>query len=303
MKNAECSTSFESAWEALKRDFEALCSQVENRARREASSALSQIFRRLRHYEREEQWIAALRDGAALGAREFAIFAVSDGTIRLRGQHNLSLPEDLAFPSTTAKAFAAAVESQDAVVALRTAAEVGAVLGTEHPSRAHLFPISNAGRIVAILFAADGPELDAPVLELVASMASAVLERRLNQTIHSQIAPAPSANAPREAVARRLPAWAALSEADRILHAKAQRFSRVAVAQMLLARPAACRAGREQNNVYLFLQSEIDKARETYSRQYMTKPSMVDYLHLELIRSAADGDETKLGAEYPGHFG
>ena len=34
----------------------------------------------------------------------------------------------------------------------------------------------------------------------------------------------------------------------------------------------------------------------------MTNPSMVDYLHLELIRTAAGGIEQKLGADYPGQL-
>jgi hypothetical protein len=29
---------------------------------------------------------------------------------------------------------------------------------------------------------------------------------------------------------------------------------------------------------------------------------MVDYLHLELIRTAVEGDEKKLGSEYPGQM-
>ena len=84
------------------------------------------------------------------------------------------------------------------------------------------------------------------------------------------------------------------------MHARAQRFSRVAVAEMQLNRPEACRAGREQNDLYMFLRSEIDKARESYCKQFMTDPQMTDYLHLELMHIAADGDEGKLGADYPG---
>ena len=69
---------------------------------------------------------------------------------------------------------------------------------------------------------------------------------------------------------------------------------------MQLARPEACRAGREQRDLYLLLKSEIEQARETYRKQFMTIPSMVDYLHLALVQTPAEGDEVKLGAEYPG---
>ena len=99
-----------------------------------------------------------------------------------------------------------------------------------------------------------------------------------------------------------LPSWADLSQPQRDLHIRAQRFSRVAVAEMQAAKPEACRAGREQGNLYVFLKNEIDKARINYRRQFMTIPYMVDYLHLELIRVAAEGDELKLGADYPGQL-
>jgi hypothetical protein len=145
-----------------------------------------------------------------------------------------------------------------------------------------------------VLFGA-GETIDGHALELIAGMASMALERRSNASLHSQIAVAP-------AVMKRdgLPVWAALQEMDRELHRKAQRFARVSVAQMELNRPEACRAGREQANLYVFLRSEIDKARETYRMQFMTIPSMVDYLHLQLVATAAGGDEGKLGADYPG---
>ena len=99
--------------------------------------------------------------------------------------------------------------------------------------------------------------------------------------------------------AGRLPLWADLDESQRQLHIRARRFARVTVAEMQLSKPEACRAGREQGDLYLFLESEIDKAREIYSKQFRTISSMADYLHLELVRTAAGGDELKLGADYP----
>jgi hypothetical protein len=71
---------------------------------------------------------------------------------------------------------------------------------------------------------------------------------------------------------------------------------------MQLSRPDACHAGRQQGNLYVFLRQEIDKARDTYRRQFMTIPSIGDYLHIELVRTAAGGDEQKLGADYPGQL-
>jgi hypothetical protein len=96
--------------------------------------------------------------------------------------------------------------------------------------------------------------------------------------------------------------WADLDESQRQLHIRARRFARVAVAEMQLSKPEACRAGREQGDLYLFLKNEIDKAREIYSRQFRTMSSMADYLHLELVRNAAEGEDLKLGADYPGQL-
>ena len=99
-----------------------------------------------------------------------------------------------------------------------------------------------------------------------------------------------------------LPAWADLDEHQRQLHMRAQRFARVTVAEMQLAKPGECRAGRAKADFYLFLNKEIDKAREIYRKQFMTISSMVDYLHLELVQTAVEGDERKLGADYPGQL-
>jgi hypothetical protein len=76
----------------------------------------------------------------------------------------------------------------------------------------------------------------------------------------------------------------------------------VKVAQMEISRPEACRAGRKESNFYLFLKREIDSARDSYRKQFMTAPHMPDYLHLELVHTALEGQEQKLGADYPGQL-
>jgi len=101
-----------------------------------------------------------------------------------------------------------------------------------------------------------------------------------------------------------MPAPHGLADAGplRGLHVRAQLFARGKTAEMQLSRPDACQAGRQQSNFYVFLKREIDSARDTYLKQFMAAPSMVDYLHLELVRTAAGGDEQKLGADYPGQL-
>jgi hypothetical protein len=224
---------------------------------------------------------------------------LKSGIASLQGKVNLLVPHDLSFPVKSAAAFASAADSKDPVTAVRTSSEVGELLSTSDPDeRAQIFPIGNAGRTVALLFAADANAVDTNALELIAGIASLVLERESNSTLHSQIAITPA----RRPQSSRLPPWASLGEDQRSLHMRAQRFSRVSVAEMQLARPEACRAGREQSNFYLFLKSEIDRARETFRSRFLTIPSMVDYLHLELVHIAAEGDEKKLGADYPGQL-
>jgi hypothetical protein len=311
--------ALDQVWEALRREFDASCAHAARAARYQLTNELNQLFRRFRHYQDEAEWISTLLDGAGRFVQQAAVFTLKNETLHLRAQTNLSLPVDLSFPLDSAAAFASAVDTHDPVVALRSTSEVTPDLASSEPSdRCHVFPIMNGPRTVAILFAADQEYMDVNALELITGVASAVLERRANVSLHAQIAPltTPDAVAIAESPEQPSsipevvppstppgrPAWADLSEEERALHIRAQRFSRVTVAEMQLAKPQGCRAGREQNNLYLFLKPEIEKAREIYRKQFMTIPSMVDYLHLELVNTAAEGDEMKLGAEYPGQL-
>lgn len=277
------------------------------------ASLLNETLRRLKQYGSEGEWASALLDGAAQFASASALFAVQGDQFRLLDARGLNLPERLLFAKGLARAFDAAVEAKDTVVALRTPGEVTHHLsGSDFSERAVLVPIANGMRTVAILFAVSKAGSNAMV-ELLAGMASVVLERSVNATTNVQIAPAapkpsepaPTAAeaAPKTAAARKLPYWATLPDEQRQLHVIAHRFARAKVAEMQLYQPDACRAGREQSNVYLFLKKEIDAARESYRDQFLSRPGMEDYLHLELVNNIADGDENKLGVDYPGHLG
>jgi hypothetical protein len=202
----------------------------------------------------------------------------------------------------SAGAFESVRATKDAVTALRTSTEVGDALSIPNGrDRACLFPIANGTRLAAVLFASNDEETDMNALELISGLAASILERQSNAALHSQISslPLPAATASQ---AGRLGAWTNLDPKQRQLHLRAQRFARVTVAEMQLAKPQACRAGREQGDLYLFLQKEIDKAREIYGKQFMTISSMVDYLHRELVQTAAEGEYSKLGADYPGQL-
>ncbi len=286
----------DAAWREIERRFEAACAQ----SRADVVNELNQLVRRFRHYNGEKDWVGLVLEGARAFAGKLALFSLEGDSLRLRGQIDFDLPESLSFPCAQGAAFEAVRISRDAVVALRTDAEVTEILGSsDSGARAYLFPISNPSRVAAVLFATADTVTDAQGLELVAGLASCALERQANAAPHSQIASAPLPIAR----AGGLPAWADLEEPQRQVHVRARRFARVTVAEMQLSKPEACRAGREQSDLYLFLKNEIDRAREIYSKQFRTISSMADYLHLELVRTAAEGDELKLGADYPGQLG
>ena len=294
----------DSTFDTLRREFDAACADSATRARADLLQVLNRLFRRFRSYETESDWVQTTLDAASLFADEVVILSLEDTILRLRGQLPAQrLPADLSFPLGSAAAFASARDLKDPVTALRTPSEVTAALSEGHlAERAHIFPILNGSRVSAFLFASNS-RADMNALELIAGIASSVLERKSNSALHSQItpaaAPAPPALLPS---GPKLAAWADLAPELRQLHIRAQRFARVAMAEIQLARPEACRAGREQGDLYLFLKREIDKARENYRKQFMTVSSMVDYLHLELIQIAAEGDEQKLGVDYPGRL-
>jgi hypothetical protein len=281
-------------------------------ARLQLTAELNQLLRRLASYRNEGEWTAALNEATSRFAAESAVFSVEGGSLRLRAQNGLNLADKLSMPVRSAGAFAAAIKSKDPVVALRTPSEVGGPLSkASGGDRAHIFPIQNGSRLVAVLFAAGTDRIDVNGLELLAGVASLALQRPANSAIHTQIGPASAAGtgtAPSGEkqdgasglAPRPFPSWARLSVDERDLHIRAQRFSRVKVAEMEISKPEACRAGRKENNFYLFLKREIDSARDSYRKQFMKTPHMSDYLHLELVRSSVGGDEQKLGADYPG---
>jgi hypothetical protein len=261
------------------------------------AALLNQSLRRFRQYRGEGEWISALLDGADPFVDGAALFTVDAARFRLRGARSLDLPQDLVIEKGAARAFDAALEAKDPVVALRTAAEVSPHLSSaDTAGRIALLPVLNGSRVVAVLAAVNGANASTAALELLTGLASLALERADNLPATIQIAaPKPPS--------RKLPYWAGLSAEARELHLRAHRFARTKVAEIQLFQPDACRAGREQNNVYLFLKKEIDAARESYRDQFLSRPGMEDYLHLELVNSIADGEENKLGVDYPGHLG
>ena len=305
----------ETAWESITREFELAKTEAAGASRLEVTQDLSQIARRLKQYGSEAEWADAVLDGASRFGGSVVLFTIEDGSVRARGSRDFELNTGSSFPLEAAAAFRNAVETGETAVALRTRNEVSDLLMSPGSTdRAYLIPIANGFRVAAVLFAPVHDRTDLNALELIANISSAVLARHSQRPAHIQIASAPvkrnEPDAGRPSSEQNvggsgtasLPGWSTLSAAEKNQHIRAQRFARVKVAEMQLYKPEACRAGRDQNNLYVFLKNEIDNAREQFRTQFMASPSMVDYLHLELVRILAANNEPLLGADYPGQM-
>ncbi len=277
-------------------------------ARRDLIQKLNQAARRLRHFENESQWSHTLVDATRGFCGRAALFLVRDRKLHLEASRTIggpAAPEDVALDA--APAFATAVETRDTLVAMRTRGELSApltdLLGDSLDSgntRCCLFPLVTRHGVPAVLYA-DSDDVDVDALELLTATAGAVMEARP--------APAPSVlPPPAETLVSITPApkpeilsWFSLSREDRELHLRAQRFARVQVAGIRLYQSEKVKNGRTAHDLYTSLKEEIDSAREAFRREILNaSDSMVDYLHLELVRTLANDDAELLGHEYPG---
>jgi hypothetical protein len=276
-------------------------------ARRDLIQKLNQSARRLRHFENESQWSHTLVDSTRGFCGRAALFLVRDRALHLEASRNVDVPaptEDIGLEA--APAFATAVDTRDTLVAMRTPGELSAqladLLGESLDSgnaRCCLFPLVTRQGVPAVLYA-DSDDVDVDAIELLTVTAAAVLE--------AFPAPAPVLPPPAETLVSitaapkpEILSWFSLSREDRELHLRAQRLARVQVAGIRLYQSEMVKNGRTAHDLYTSLKEEIDSARETYRREILNaSDSMVDYLHLELVRTLANDDAELLGQDYPG---
>lgn len=257
-----------------------------SKAVRDTSERFNQTARRLRMAESLEEWRAILLETGSAFAARAGLYFTSDDEI------------------AKAPAFATVMETKETVVTLRASSELSAkvtdAFGESLSSKSYLFPILQSDLVVAILYAEQGESgLDRNGLELLATLASGTVPRPsakvggLIQLGTMQVSTAGLALKPL--------GWEELTESERELHLRAQRFARVRVAEMRLYDSAAVRHGREIRNVYQVLRSKIDHARKEFAREFLeSSPSMADYFHQELVRTLANNDAAAMGGEYPG---
>lgn len=288
----------ESRLSQLSSEVERLFDEARGHARRELADQLNQSVRRLRQAGSLDDLAATLLDAAMAFADGAAIFRITGTTAKGEKIRGVAAGAELTFcsleiPFSAAPALAGAVESRDPVIAVTTAGEVSAemIAVASHPAdgRAYLFPLVVKDGVPAVLYC--WGTVQNAACEMLAQAAGSVWDSLIAPEAPQlvKIEPAPAS------------AWDALSPEDQAMHLRAQRFARVQVAEMRLRDRAAVEAGRIERNLYGRLHSRIDAARVTFRQSYFAACStMVDYLHVELVRTLAHDDADLLGKDYPG---
>ena len=90
-------------------------------------------------------------------------------------------------------------------------------------------------------------------------------------------------------------------EDERRLHNDARRFARLLVSEIKLYNEQKVKEGRQANDLYSRLREAVERSREMYDKRVAPPvASRFDYFHYELVNTLAEGDEKKLGDNYPG---
>ena len=90
-------------------------------------------------------------------------------------------------------------------------------------------------------------------------------------------------------------------EEERRLHNDARRFARLLISEIKLYNEQKVAEGRVEHDLYDRLREYIDRSREMYDKRVKAEvASRYDYFHGELVNTLAEGDVSKLGANYPG---
>ena len=243
-------------------------------ARREAAAEFHGVAQQLRGAEDPGDWQRTLVEAAEPYCRK-AVWV------------NASV-------SSPGAAIRNSLEQGETTVCAITEEELGhAARALAGHARAWLIPVGQHG-VLCVAVGDDEPELAA--LELLGVLAaSTVPDQPRVQESEPESQPAlvmiEGVSVPRP---RRTESWEDLPRDQQLTHLSAQQFARVFVAELVLQGPVA-------RPVYGRLKKEIDAGRERFRREFFeTCPDMVDYLHLELVRTLGRGDVAAMGAGYPG---
>ena len=292
-------------------------------ARRRLAESVNQTLRRIRRTTAEHETLQLLLEEISFCAERAVVLLIENNQARIalwRGVVLREEEEDAApIELSDAAALSACVESRDPVVALASAGEVSArlasALSASGTERVYLFPVTARQTTVALILAT-GSVTAAPIELLcettgmkLESLGPSEPEAASDEAASDgvplvQITPAPNGTGwPVETpqLAETPATWSKLTPQEQAAHLKAQRTARVRVAQMRISESDALRKGAQAGDIYRALRSSIDAAREEFQQSYIAQsPTMVDYLHLELVRSLARDDSSLLGRDYPG---
>jgi hypothetical protein len=275
--------------------------QVVSEARIAQVESLNQLLRRLRNAGEADIFDNLLRGAVANCAAQVVVLSFENNQARVVASYGVPTPENH-LPLEEAPAVVNAIESKDPVVALLSPNELSAELarllsGAEADSgrKVYLFPIVVRQLVVAMLVAS-GVQVPAP-LELLSEAAGMRLESLRSAVVEPSESnvevPASETSGARS--------WDDLSPEDQKLHLQAQRMARVRVAEIRLLQQNELQEGLKNSNIYGALQSRIDESRDRFLQMFLSKsPTMVDYLHLEILRGLAHDDDRLLGNNYPG---
>jgi hypothetical protein len=268
-------------------------------ARRAHSESLNQTLRRLRSATSAQKTFQLLNECCAPYAERSVVLVFEEGRAFIAAANGISQTihpgqgSEPAFPLAQAPAIGSAIETRDPIVTIASgdqiSPELAAAFGgggdSDGYEKAWLFPLLSR-QAVAAMFVGSGTVDPAPV-ELLCEAAAMRLES--------------FGSAPPPQTAAAVPSWDDLSPEDQRLHLQAQRVARVRVAEIRLEEEDALRQGLAASNLYSTLASRIDAARREFLQSFLSKSTtMVDYLHLEIVRSLAGNDSAHLGAGYPG---
>ncbi|HET6840764.1 MAG TPA: hypothetical protein VFK06_03635 [Candidatus Angelobacter sp.] len=183
-------------------------------------------------------------------------------------------------------------------------------MGTPVVSACQVLPLVVRQKVAAVVYVDAGlaPEgkLDAHALQLLMRFTGLWIELlTLRKAAPEDVQAVPAAVqagnspavAPEVSVAREAPA--ALSPEDAEIHKKARRFAKLLVEEIKLYNGQKVTEGRQNKDLYIRLQDEIEKSKATYARRYAESTAASgDYFTEELIRVLADNDVTLMGAGY-----
>ena len=303
-------------------------------ARLAAADLLQQSVRRLRQTSGEVQILKLLNELCAPFAPQSVVVVFENNQARAVAVRGLAIDlpsgSDLSFDIAAAPALVTAIESRDPVVALLSTRELSEpladALGVDPGSRAWLFPVLVRHAVVAMVIAAGalhesnangaGHEsiangalhalnpanpVSTPNMELLCDVAGLRLEAAQPAPVGLPSLVQIESPLPAKDAATSEPSWDDLSSGEQRIHLQAQRMARVRTAEMRLYQNEALQRGTAAGDLYGELRVPIDAARTEFLQNYLSKSAtMVDYLHLEILRTLAHDDDRLLGPDYPG---